>query len=268
VSAQISEIRCDGHLEVILRPARMTLSVMLELVGGQLEIQVEDGRGHLPSNTPRPLTLVPADIEAHGHSDNISFIRHLTLEFDRPVLAEMWADDTSLTDAFAPRPAFSHPGIMHLAKFLADECTTLEPHSRLYGDTLSIALLLALSKLNGSTCEPIARGRLAPCQLRRVTQYVDAHLAEEIQLKTLADMVGLSRSHFSRAFKVSTGLAPHRWQLQARIAKAKRLLLESDHPIAQIAIDTGFADQAHFTRTFGRAAGESPRAWQRARSAA
>jgi AraC-like DNA-binding protein len=66
---------------------------------------------------------------------------------------------------------------------------------------------------------------------------------------------------------MSTGLAPHQWLLQARIDKAKRLLLETDHPIAQIAIDIGFVDQAHFTRTFGRAAGESPRAWQRARSA-
>jgi AraC-like DNA-binding protein len=108
-------------------------------------------------------------------------------------------------------------------------------------------------------------GQLAPWQIRRVTDYFSAHLADDIQLQTASDLVRLSRSHFSRAFKNSTGLAPHQWLLQARIARAKQLMLETDLPLAQIAIGTGFADQAHFTRTFGRAAGQSPRAWQRAR---
>jgi AraC-like DNA-binding protein len=267
VTANITEIRCDGHLEVSLKAPRMMLSIVLELVGGLLEIRAKDWRGQAPSEAPGQLSLVPAGVEAHGRADNISFIRHLTLEFDRPVLARMLDDEIDLTDEFAPRLMFSDPGIMHLAELLADECTSREPHSMLYGDTLSVALLLALSKRNGSRRERIAHGRLAPYQLRRVTDYMVAHLAEEIQLQTLADMVELSRSYFSRAFKVSTGLAPHQWQLQARIAKAKQLLLETDHPIAQIAIDIGFVDQAHFTRTFGRSAGESPRAWQRARAA-
>ena len=106
---------------------------------------------------------------------------------------------------------------------------------------------------------------MAPWQLRRVTDYLVAHLSEDIPLQILSDLVKLSRSYFSRAFKVSTGLAPHQWLLQARISKAKQLLLETDRPLAQIAIDVGFADQAHFTRTFRREAGESPGAWQRAR---
>jgi AraC family transcriptional regulator len=66
---------------------------------------------------------------------------------------------------------------------------------------------------------------------------------------------------------MSTGLAPHQWLLRARIAKAEQLLLEADLPIARIAVEAGFADQAHLTRTFGRVTGQSPRAWQRARCA-
>lgn len=128
-----------------------------------------------------------------------------------------------------------------------------------------MALLLALSRLTAAKPQSIRHGQLAPWQLRRVSDYFMANLAEDIPLQTLSELVKLSRSYFSRAFKISTGLAPHRWLLQARIRKAKQLLLEADHPLAQIAIEVGFADQAHFTRTFRREVGESPGAWQRAR---
>jgi AraC family transcriptional regulator len=160
---------------------------------------------------------------------------------------------------------FSDPGIMHLAQLFAEECASDEPHSRLYGDNLLMALLLALSRLSNSKRASIRQGQLAPWQLRRVTEFFESHLDENVQLQTLCDLARLSRSHFCRAFKISTGLAPHQWLLQARVAKAKQLLLQKDMPLAQIALDVGFADQAHFTRTFGRAAGQSPGAWQRAR---
>ena len=267
LTANIAELRCDGHLDVNLRSAQTMLSVILEVVGGQLEIRAKPWRAESNADASRPLSLIPAGIDADGRADNVAFIRHLTLEFDRPVLARMLDDEIDAAAEFTPRLMFSDPGIMHLAELLADECTSRQPHSRLYGDTLSVALLLALAKLNGLERKPVKRGQLAPYQLRRVTDYIAAHLAEDIQLQTLADLVQLSRSYFSRAFKVSSGLAPHQWLLRARIDKAKEFLLESNHPIAEIAINVGFVDQAHFTRIFGRTTGESPRAWQRARSA-
>ena len=61
-------------------------------------------------------------------------------------------------------------------------------------------------------------------------------IAEDVQLHVLSGLVNLSRSYFSRAFKTSTGLAPHQWLLQARIARAKELMLEGDRPLAQIAM--------------------------------
>ena len=158
-------------------------------------------------------------------------------------------------------------GIMHLAQLFAEACAGGEPKSRLYGDTLSVALLLALSRLDPLKDRSSRAGQLAPWQIRRVTEYLAAHLSDDIQLQTVSDLVKLSRSYFSRAFKISTGHAPHQWLLQARIAKAKELLVEGDLPLAQIAVDIGFADQAHFTRTFGRVVGQTPRTWQRARCA-
>ena len=265
VSATLAEIRCDGPLHVDLSAASTMLSVVLEEVGGRFETRARSWCGRpADDHGARPLSLIPAGLEADGRATGIRFLRHLVLQLDVHRLARMLEDEIDVDDALVPRMMFLDAGVMHLAQLFAEECESDAPHSRLYGDNLSMALMLALSRLSGSAERSVKTGRLAPWQIRRVTDYFSAHLADDIQLQTVSDLVNLSRSYFSRAFKLSTGRAPHQWLLQARIAKAKQLLLEGDLPLARIAVELGFADQAHFTRTFGRVAGQSPRAWQRA----
>jgi AraC-like DNA-binding protein len=70
-------------------------------------------------------------------------------------------------------------------------------------------------------------------------------------------------SHFTRAFRKSFGVSPYRWLLERRIDYAKALLLTSDLPIANIALQSGFSDQSTFTRAFGRIVGDSPSRWKR-----
>jgi AraC-like DNA-binding protein len=269
VIANLAEIRCDGSVQVDLGGAAARLSVVIEEVGGRFDIETESRSGQgVSRDSPQPLSVIPAGAAARGRGDGMRFVRHLVLQFEAAPLARMMDHEIELTDVLRPRPMFLDPGVMRLAQLFAEECESDQPHSRLYGDNLSMALLLALSRLTAAKpSRSIRQGQLAPWQLRRVTDYLAAHLADDVPLQTLSDLVKLSRSYFSRAFKISTGLAPHQWLLQARIGKAKQLLLETDRPLAQIAIDVGFADQAHFTRTFRREAGESPGAWQRARFA-
>lgn len=76
---------------------------------------------------------------------------------------------------------------------------------------------------------------------------------------------GLSQSHFSRAFKASTGMAPYRWQLDARIRRAQALLLDTRASLDEVAEATGFADAVHFGRTFRKLTGATPAAWRRDR---
>jgi AraC-like DNA-binding protein len=268
MSASLTEVRCDGSLHVDLGARATRLSVVLEQVGGRFDIRAKSCQDASPSpHAACPLGLVPGGFDAHGRASGIRFMRHLVIAFDVSTLARMLEGEIDLIDAVAPPLMFSDPGIMRLAQLVAEECARDAPHARLYGDNLSMALVLALSRLRTSERPSIRQGQLAPWRLRRATEYLAAHLAEDIRLQTVCELVKLSRAHFSRAFKISTGLAPHQWLLQARIARAKELLLKTDRPLAQIAVDVGFADQSHFTRTFGRAVGESPGAWQRARSA-
>ena len=105
--------------------------------------------------------------------------------------------------------------------------------------------------------------RLAHWKLEKVTEFMLANLSERQQLSTLATISGLSKSHFARAFKGSTGLPPHCWLLTMRIKRACAMLTETDMPIIDIAYLTGFADQSHFTRRFRQVVGMSPGALRR-----
>jgi AraC-like DNA-binding protein len=107
------------------------------------------------------------------------------------------------------------------------------------------------------------RGGLAPWQRRRAAEMIRENLDGVIHLSDMAEECGLSVSHFTRAFKASFGVSPYRWLLERRIDRAKALLLANALPIVEIAMRTGFSDQAAFTRIFWRIVGDSPARWQR-----
>ena len=113
-----------------------------------------------------------------------------------------------------------------------------------------------------------ARAGLSPAQERRAKEMLSADLRGGTAIAELARACGLSTGHFTRAFRVSTGLPPHRWLLRRRIEVAQAHMRETDRPLAIIAIDSGFADQSHFTRVFSRAAGMSPSRWRATHAAA
>jgi AraC-like DNA-binding protein/DNA-binding MarR family transcriptional regulator len=106
-------------------------------------------------------------------------------------------------------------------------------------------------------------GGLAPWQLRRVTDYMTRHVADPVRLKELAEETRLSPSQFGRAFKVSMGISPHKWQLNLRIERAQDLLREGASSLAEISLATGFTEQSHFSRVFKEVIGVPPGTWQR-----
>lgn len=111
------------------------------------------------------------------------------------------------------------------------------------------------------------RVALSPWQERLAKQTMLEHMAHGLSIAEVASQCSLSRSHFSRAFKKTTGMAPRDWFLQARLDKARTLLAESPASISQISLECGFADQSHFTRVFTRSTGTTPFTWRRAAAA-
>jgi len=168
-------------------------------------------------------------------------------------------DPSRLADA---RLLFHDERVMALANLIGAECLNPQPLHDLYGDGLCLSLIIDVLKL--TKAQPRKRSKLATWQLRRTTDFIEQNCLRNIRLEELANLTGLSQSHFSHAFKASTGIAPHQWQTNARVEKAKRLLLQGDFSLPAIAADTGFSDQAHFTRVFRKTTGATPALWKKA----
>jgi AraC family transcriptional regulator len=91
---------------------------------------------------------------------------------------------------------------------------------------------------------------------------IDAGAAEPLGLSDMAERAGLSRYHFLRAFRAATGTTPHQYLVASRLRRAARLLLATELPVTEVALEAGFGDLSNFIRTFRRAAGRSPRAFR------
>lgn len=161
------------------------------------------------------------------------------------------------------------PRLSVIAKEILSEMEARTPLSALRIDVLGRDLAIQLLRHHSNLadkCDALrTRGGLAPWQLKRACETMASQLDADLGLDDLAAIVGCSPTHFSRAFKQSTGLAPFHWLTERRIEKAKQLLEENRLPLAQIALAVGFSAQPQFTTAFGRATGMTPGAWRRQR---
>jgi AraC family transcriptional regulator len=193
-------------------------------------------------------------------SDTGGRFRAATLSFDRTALATSPFDGFELDKQTVPRMMFPNQRLWSLGLDLASECSEPGQLTPLYRD--SVVSLMLIELLRSGTGRR-KTGRLTQAQLNCVLDCIEHSPIDRLRLSELAALVGLSPSHFSQAFRKSTGMPPYRWQLSSRVRKAQALLLEGKLSVAEAALATGFVDQSHFTRTFRRFTGATPSAWLR-----
>ena len=102
-------------------------------------------------------------------------------------------------------------------------------------------------------------------RLDRVMAFVDANVAADLCVTTLASVAGMSPYYFCRSFKQSTGITPHRYVLNRRMEQARYLLEQKAMPLLQIAHQVGFTDQSQFTRVFRKMVGITPSQYRKIR---
>ena len=152
-----------------------------------------------------------------------------------------------------------------LARCLLPALERPEQANRMFVDHVTRALAVHVAQTYGGmqSLGRQARGGLAPWQERRAKEILSANLEGNLRLQSIAQEVGLSASHLSRAFRKSTGIAPHQWLLQRRVEAAKALLKDRRLSLSEVALSVGFADQSHFTRVFSGIVGVTPGLWRR-----
>ena len=151
-----------------------------------------------------------------------------------------------------------------IALCMEDEIRSGCPSGKLYGESLSLALMSYLCgrhALSGASARQTHDG-ISTAKLRRLQDYIGANLECDLTLTELASLVDLSPRHLCRSFKQTTGVSPYRYIVRARIERAKALLKLGNPSIADVALQLGFSSQSHFSDTFRNHTGVSPRKYQ------
>jgi AraC-like DNA-binding protein len=267
IVADVWDVECSAYAGGYYVSRDPRLFILLDKRGpGNSRVKLSPkAQGTVQDTEKRPISYVPAGMEVWADLEDVRSLRHLDIHFDAETVSRRLMEEIDPQRLNSPRLLFSDERVLALAQLIAAECTNPQPLHDLYGDGLALALIIDVMKLTRAA--PRKRSKLAAWQLRRATEFIEENCLRNIRLEELASLTGLSQSHFSHAFKASTGVAPHQWQINARLDRAKSLLLEGEQPLTAIAAETGFADQAHFTRVFRKYLGTTPANWKRAQVA-
>jgi AraC family transcriptional regulator len=272
VEIEVTQLRCDSsdHGMTNPLPREEAYVVELQICRSDREFWV-DGRA-LGKHTLADGVTTFFDLRRNPACYMLSPFHSLAFYLPRKAFDEI-ADDIGaghIDDlAFEPATGVNDPILRNVGLSLLGAFERPEQISRIFIDhaTLSICAHIAHTYGGMRAKSRLARGGLAPWQERRAKEILSSNLAGKVRLQALARECGLSVSHFSRAFRHSTGAAPHQWLLEHRVDVAKPLLRDRQMSLSDVAAVCGFADQSHFTRIFTRVVGTSPGAWRRSLAA-
>jgi AraC family transcriptional regulator len=213
------------------------------------------------------IAIVPAGLPSEWRRKDAGGINTLHLylhpHFVRNTAESCDMDNVQVT--IEPQFGAADEHIHHIGMALLCELKEANVVGRLYADSLATVLAMQLVRRYSYLKEVhTSRGGMAPRKLRRAIEFINDNFDKEqtVALAAVAEAVGMSYFHFSRAFKQSMGVSPNVYMIEQRIGRAKKLLSETDLPIAEIALRVGFASQSHFTTTFRRLAWTTPKAFR------
>lgn len=207
---------------------------------------------------------VPASRDLKGRPDFL--LIHVPPELSNEVTLEAYDIDPASVELVS-HLAVPDPNLDRVGRLLQAEAEANAPGGRLVAEmltrTLIVHLLRGYSSLSLPT-RPASEPTLRP-RLKRVVDYMHAHLANDLSLAELAVVGGLSPSQFARAFRKATGEPPHRYLVGLRIAQARIELGTTTLTVIEIGLRCGFQQPSHFATSFREIVGMSPRAYRLAR---
>ena len=248
----------------VLFSRTLTNTLTLELTGTSRHLTQMDGIAAERRTQPGDVCRIPAGVSAR-------FAWDVSEPEQRSIVIEFGSD---LFSAYCPERFTGHmagghlvaqdyapsAGLATLMQLLARELDPQDARGPLFSDLLIRLLAIEICETGWSrkpreTAEGIAGDR----RFIRAVDFINAHLARHLSLREIADASALTMSQLIQLFRQNTGSSPYAYVIAQRVARAKRLLETTDLPIARVAIDAGFADQAHLTRMLRRHLGATPR---------
>jgi AraC family transcriptional regulator len=216
---------------------------------------------------PRRICLTPGDATAQwqhaGHPEILQvYLRQSVYE---AAVSEIYGCDSSVAE-LVPRFAILDPLLEQLAIAITNALRDGNAEDGLYIDTIAQMMAVHLARTHSSRSRPVrilpARP-LAGWKMRRVIEFIEDNLEGDLSLQAMAAEVDISPLYLARAFKAAVGQSPHQYVLARRIERAKELLRNTDLPVVDVALSSGFSSQSHLSHWFIRQIGVSPAVYRR-----
>ena len=252
------------HRRWSCREAELTWTAPLHLIvltqkdrTSQTRVSCSGEFVHDGCDRPGALSFVPAGVERSGLYRNADL-----------VYTALWIDPGSA--CLEERGCRTLPILINradavvatLLSSLQDEITLGSVPDASYIEHIAAVALHRIFALDGARPRGNGRGKLSEATLRRVRDYIEAQLSQDITLGDLASIAGMAGDSFARRFKATTGLTPYAFVIERRMRRAEARLTEPEMTIAAIAIASGFSSQSHFTTTFKRQRGMTPQTYR------
>jgi AraC family transcriptional regulator len=216
---------------------------------------------------PRRICLTPGDATTQwqhaGHPEILQvYLRQSLFE---AAVSEIYGCDGSGAE-LVPRFAIQDPLLEQLAIAITTALRDGNAEDGLYIDTVAQMMSVHLARAHSSRSRPariLPVGPMPGWKMRRVIDYIEENLDGDLSLEAMAAQVEISPLYLARAFKAAIGQSPHRYVLARRIERAKELLRNTDLPVVDVALSSGFSSQSHLSHWFLRFVGVSPAVYRR-----
>ena len=219
-----------------------------------------DGRHSRRQQKHGDIDVVPAGLDGWWEDDRDCTILRLTI---RPELLHAAARELGRdpeTVSLTPKFQLRDPRLETIAWAIKAEIEAAIPSDRTYAEMLGMALAIRLVESDGQKRIETAglSATLTSRQQRRLAEFIEDHIDQSLSLADLAAVAGLSVSHLKPLFRATFGMPVHKYVLTRRVERASLLLLAANMPIAQVALESGFAHQSHMAHWMRRILGLTP----------
>ncbi len=216
---------------------------------------------------PRRICLTPGEATTQwhhaGHPEILQvYLRQSVYE---GAVSEIYGCDTAAAE-LVPRFAILDPLLEQLAIAITNALRDGNAEDGLYIDTVAQMMAVHLARTHSTRSKPsriLPAKPLAGWKMRRVIEFIEENLEGDLSLQAMAAEVEISPLYLARAFKAAVGQSPHQYVLSRRIERAKELLRNTDLPVVDVALSSGFSSQSHLSHWFIRQVGVSPAVYRR-----
>jgi len=259
----VVELRCASNVDVVLPYPDHAISVIL---GGAATLCQSRG-GRIAQGVVRPGDVIITSAGEPKRWQHVDQLLAVVLRLSRACVDKLAAEaheycdeSVEIRDVFSVRDPFLQKTAMYFLRTLEPQSAASLGHIQTLVRSLCLHLLAKYAMKRRLSVPRLPK--MPPKKLRRAVDYIEGNLHHDLRVANIAQHVTMSESHFSRVFRQTVGVPPHRYIRDRRVERAKALLRDCDMPVSEVAQRVGCSSASNFSVLFHRATGTTPRTYR------